>query len=160
MQVRITRRSRSLGFTLVELMIVVVIASILLTVAVSSYMQQIRQSRRTDARTAALDAAGREERYMATNGQLYTNIPNNIGYGPVAFPVVVGSGGYYQMSVNVPAITPNPPAAPNYSVTVTPMPATSQAADNTCQKFQVDSNGMQFAYDNLGNLQTNTCWSQ
>jgi len=47
------------GFTLVELMIVVVIASILLAIAVPSYMTQVRESRRTEAKTALLDLAGR-----------------------------------------------------------------------------------------------------
>jgi type IV pilus assembly protein PilE len=80
-----TAPRRSDGFTLIELMIVVVIATILISIAVPSYMQQIRQSRRTEAKTALLDAAGREERYFSTNGSSYTNVATQLGYN--AFPV-------------------------------------------------------------------------
>ena len=55
------------GFTLLELLVVVVIATILMSIAVPSYMTQIRQSRRTEAKTAILDLSGREERYLSTN---------------------------------------------------------------------------------------------
>ena len=65
-----TERADSRGFTLVELMVVIVIASILMAIAVPSYKNSIRKSRRTDAKTALLDLAGREERFNSTNGFL------------------------------------------------------------------------------------------
>ena len=72
------------GFTLVELMVVVVIATILLSIAVPSYMSQVRQSRRTEAKTAVLDLASREERYFSTNGSIYSVTPADLGYvGPL-----------------------------------------------------------------------------
>ncbi|TLY92132.1 MAG: prepilin-type N-terminal cleavage/methylation domain-containing protein, partial [Gammaproteobacteria bacterium] len=52
------RPSRPEGFTLVELMVVVAIATILFAIAVPSYITYVRQSRRTEARTAVLDLAG------------------------------------------------------------------------------------------------------
>jgi type IV pilus assembly protein PilE len=55
-----TGRTDSRGFTLVELMVVIVIASILMAIAIPSYKTSIRKSRRTDAKTALLDLAGRE----------------------------------------------------------------------------------------------------
>jgi type IV pilus assembly protein PilE len=158
------------GFTLVELMVVVVIASILLAVAVPSYMSQIRQSRRTDARTAVLDLAGREERYFSTNASRYTAAPADLGYGGAGWPTPVGSG-YYQVTVCSPACAPSAlaataPAAPSFTVIAVPVAGSSQANDTPCQGFAVDSTGAQFAETggtwapaNPANASAADCWA-
>ncbi len=73
------RVSGASGFTLIELMIVVAIVAILGTVAISGYINSVRKSRRTEARTALLDLASREERFMSTNSA-YSNTPSDLGY--------------------------------------------------------------------------------
>lgn len=143
---------RSRGFTLVELMVVVVIASILLAVAVPSYQVYVRQSRRTEAKTAVLDLAGREERYFSTNGANYSAVPADMGY--TAFGIPIGSG-YYQLAVSVPATTPNAPATPSYSITATPVAGQSQVNDLQCTSFSVDSSGAQFS---TGTGTAPYCW--
>jgi len=139
------RHSR--GFTLIELMIVVVIATILLSIAIPSYQQQVRQSRRTEAKTAILDLASREERFLSTNPTGYTVVAANLGYG--ALPTVIGSG-YYTVSVCSPACAPSAAAAPSYTVIATPVAGTSQAQDTQCTAFAVDSAGQQYAADGTG----------
>jgi len=149
------------GFTLIELMIVVVIATILLSIAVPSYMNQVRQSRRTEAKTAVLDLASREERYFSTNGAIYSIVTTDLGYPPGAFPANVGPDNYYQITVCSPAANcdpnANPPPAPSYYITATPVAGTSQAADAQCTSFSVDSTGQQFA---TGTLPPAQCWAQ
>jgi type IV pilus assembly protein PilE len=137
----------SQGFTLIELMVVVVIATILLSLAIPSYQQQLRQSRRTEAKTAILDLAGREERWLSTNPTGYTTVAANLGYG--ALPSVVGSG-YYTVSVCSPACAPSAAAAPSYTIIATPVAASSQAGDTQCKGFAVDSAGQQYAADKTG----------
>jgi type IV pilus assembly protein PilE len=139
------RESR--GFTLIELMVVVVIATILLSLAIPSYQQQLRQSRRTEAKTALLDLAGREERFLSTNPTGYTTVAANLGYA--ALPSVVGSG-YYTVSVCSPACAPSAAAAPSYTVIATPVAGTSQVGDTQCTRFAVDSAGQQYAADKTG----------
>ena len=56
------------GFTLIEVMIVVVIISILAAIAYPAYQSQLQQSRRIDAQTALLELAQYMERYYTTNG--------------------------------------------------------------------------------------------
>jgi type IV pilus assembly protein PilE len=159
---------RARGFTLVELMVVVVIAAILLAVAAPLYQTQVRQARRTDARTAILDLAGREERYFSTNASSYTAVPANLGYPGVfnnpANPV--GSGYYYISSVCTPACAPSAAASPSFSIIVLPVPGGSQTKDTPCQGFAVDSTGEQWAetggawiQNTPANASAAACWS-
>jgi type IV pilus assembly protein PilE len=152
------RRGRQTGFSLVELVVVMMIAALLAAIAVPMYLNQVRESRRTDARSALLDLAGREERYYATNNA-YTNSALNLGYGNNAWPITVGSG-YYQITVSVPAVAPdpNPPGAPSYSVTAVPI--STQVKDTTCASLTVDSGGQQTALDTSNNTQSSACWGQ
>ena len=152
---------RRTGFTLVELLVVVAIATVLLALAVPSYVSYVRQTRRTEARTALLDLAGREERFFSTNGASYTTTAAQLGYTALGVPI--GSG-YYQLQVCVPANSnctaglgmPNPPAAPSYTVVATPVAGQSQVNDTQCTAFAVDSTGLQFATGTGG---TAYCWA-
>jgi type IV pilus assembly protein PilE len=139
----------SRGFTLIELMVVVVIACILLAVAVPSYTSFVRQSRRTDARTAILDLAAREERYFSTNASNYTTVAANLGYAGFGAANPVGNG-YYYLTVCSPACAPSAVAAPSFTVIALPVAGLSQAKDTACTAFAVDSTGAQFAAAGAG----------
>ena len=162
MKSRMVKFSR--GMTLIELMVVVVIATILVSIAVPSYMSQIRRSRRTEAKTALLDLAGREERYFSTSatGANYSATPADLGMSG-AWPVTVGSN-YYQVTVCVatatgttPACDPNAnaPTAPSFYISAVPVPGSPQASDTQCTAFGVDSVGAQFA---TGSQTRDYCW--
>jgi len=135
------------GFSLIELMITVAIVAILATVAMANYSSQIQKSRRTDARSAVMDLAGREEKLFSTVNA-YSGAPSDLGYGPVGavFPIVVGSG-YYQVTVSV----PNPPIS--YLITATAIG--SQANDSMCSTLSIDQLGSQTS---TGTETASTCW--
>jgi type IV pilus assembly protein PilE len=143
------------GFTLVELMVVIAIAAILGTIAVSSYSSSVRKSRRTDARTALLDMASREERFMSTNST-YSTTPSQLGYSGT-FPMVIGSG-YYQIAVPTIAVATSALPA-TFTVTATPVAGKGQDNDAPCQSFTVDSTGKQSATASGGGDATSTCWN-
>ena len=147
----VSRTSRAAGFTLVELMVVVVIAAILLSIAVPAYTSQIRKSRRTEARTALLDLASREERFFSTSAA-YTNSAANLGYA--AFPAPVGSN-YYQLGAPVLNAAGAPPT---FTVTATPIAGNGQDKDTQCASFTVDSTGKQSAVDSSNAESTAICW--
>jgi type IV pilus assembly protein PilE len=138
------------GFTLAELMIVVVIVSLLLAIAVPSYQTQVRKSRRTEARSALLDLATREERWFSTNNA-YTNVPANLGYSTFT---PVGSG-YYNVTIPPPTAA-NPAAVPptqaGFQITATPIGI--QTGDADCQTFTVDQTGAQTSAPKP----PSTCW--
>jgi type IV pilus assembly protein PilE len=135
------------GYSLIELMVTVAIVSILATIASAAYTSQVRQSRRTDARSALLDLAGREEKlYSTTNA--YSATPSDLGYAPVGtpFPIPVGSG-YYTVS----AAIGNPPDS--YVITATAVG--TQASDSACLTLSVDQLGTQTS---TGSGTPATCW--
>jgi type IV pilus assembly protein PilE len=141
------------GFTLIELMVTLVVATVLLTIAIPAYQNQIRESRRTQAKTAVLDLAGREETLFSTTNA-YSTLPSAVGYGAGAFPMQVGND-YYAVNVQVP--NPTEPA-PSFLVTALPVGGTSQALDAACQSFSVDQLGNQMALDSGGADNSKTCW--
>jgi type IV pilus assembly protein PilE len=149
------RVSGASGFTLIELMIVVAVVAILGTVAISGYINSVRKSRRTEARTALLDLASREERFMSTNSA-YSSTPSDLGYSG-SLPLTVGSG-YYQISIPVlNAATSAVPAT--FTLTATAVTGKGQDKDLPCRTFSVDSTGNQSATDSLGAVATSTCWN-
>jgi type IV pilus assembly protein PilE len=154
------RKSLEAGFTLVELMVSIIVATILISIAIPSYTSQMRKSRRTEARTALLDLAQREERFMSTNTS-YSADQVNLGYSTSTNTswsnVPVGSG-YYRVSVCVAAASPCTGAATTGSVyLLTATAIGAQAKDTTCATFTVDNTGQQAAADSSGNAAT-TCW--
>ena len=78
-------RSIMRGFTLVELMIVVVVVSILAAVAIPSYRNYVMRSQRTDATTALLRIQAAQEKFFLQNNAYSNNLPlappNGLGMG-------------------------------------------------------------------------------
>ena len=147
------------GFSLIELMIVVVIATILAAIAIPSYNSSIRKSRRTEAKTALTDLAAREERYFATQN-VYTNDPVALKYvASGAWPVAIGN--YYSISsvvVTQAAASPTATTPGTYTLQITPTAGSTQLKDTSCQTFQVDQTGKQTSLNSGGADSTATCW--
>ena len=60
---------RTSGFSLIELMIVVVIVAILSSIAYPSYLNQVTQARRVDAQAVLMDATQFMERFYTENNR-------------------------------------------------------------------------------------------
>jgi type IV pilus assembly protein PilE len=144
----------SSGFTLIELMVTVAIVTILATIAVTSYTSQVQKSRRTEAKGALLDLAGREERLFSTTNA-YSNQESFLGYGAaVAMTNMPFGNNYYTLTATV----PDPAQAagiPSYILTATPVAGTSQATDTQCGSFSVNQLGVQTV---TGTYTVSQCW--
>lgn len=84
------------GFTLIELMIVVVIVGILASVAYPSYLGHVRKGRRADAQSVMLEAQQYMQRYYAAhNSYKDAALPDDLKVAPKSGTT------YYNLSVDV-----------------------------------------------------------
>jgi type IV pilus assembly protein PilE len=129
---------RSRGFTLIEMMIVVVILAILAAIALPSYQKYVLRSHRAEGQALLSEAAARQERYFAQN--------NSYASSAAALNMTSYVAGlqYYGLAIsNVSAST--------YTLTAT---ATgSQARDSECLTLTLDQAGTRGATGTAS-----SCW--
>ncbi|HKW79474.1 MAG TPA: type IV pilin protein [Casimicrobiaceae bacterium] len=98
------------GFTLIEVLIVCVIVGVLTMIALPSYQKSVQKTRRSDAKSALIGAAGQMERYFTERGT-YATATLGSGSGNV-YPSTTENG-YYTLSLaNLTATTYTLRAAP------------------------------------------------
>jgi type IV pilus assembly protein PilE len=125
-----------------------VILSILAAIAIPSYQSYVLKSHRTEAKTALLDLASMEERYLTTNNTYSVNT-TDLGYVG-AWPLTVGSG-YYQVQAPVvaAAVAPTvltPAGTPaTFTITAVPVAGSMQVNDTLCTSFTISSAGTKTA---------------
>jgi type IV pilus assembly protein PilE len=137
------------GFTLIELVVAMVIVGIIAAIAIPSYSNYVRQSRRTEAKTALLDLASLEERYFST-ANVYSQLPSDLGYTGTTWPITVGSGYYTVSQTTFVAATTTNPASYTFQATA----IGDQAKDTLCTTFTLTSTGVQTSSDAVNN----SCW--
>ena len=134
------KRARQQGFTLIELMVVVVIVAILAAIALPAYQSSVRKARRSDARIALTETAQTLERCQTQFGR----------YNDPACPVAASftsTDGYYTITVTADAA--------QYSLRAATRGA--QTSDAGCAAMTLDSLGVRAAVDG-GNVAASACW--
>lgn len=122
------------GFTLIEVMIVVVVLGVLLMVALPSYQESLQKGRRSDAIGALMEVANRQEQFMLDRNA-YTGDMTALGYP--ADPMLSSEGHY---TVDATACTGGTFAV-CYLLTAVPVASSPQALDTRCTSFTLDSFG-------------------
>lgn len=117
-------RGDAQGFTLIELMIVVAVVAILAAVAYPNYQDQVRKSRRGEAKAVMAEASQLLERFRTVNNT-YVGAPNI----PAQSPANAGTA-RYNLNVNATATT----------FTITAVPQGTQSAD-TCGTLTLTHTG-------------------
>lgn len=122
------------GFTLIELMIVVLVIAVLAGLAMSSYNNQIRKSRRAEAKQVIADLALKEEKYRS----------NNATYGDIAQIGGAAAAKYYTVTLTAASNT-----ATGYTFTAVPV---GDQLKDTCGTLS-------WAYDaGVATKTPATCW--
>lgn len=117
------------GFTLVEVMIVMIVVTILGSIAIPSYTQYLKKSARKEAQQLLLQAAVRQETHLVRNGRYATDM-SSLGY---ASDSVATDSGRYTVSVS---------SGDNSSYTLAAKPtSTGGQSDDRCGTFTLNHFG-------------------
>lgn len=122
------------GFTLVEVLIVVVMISILVAIALPSYQNQIRRSSREAAQSQLIELATTQEKIFLNANAFSSNVTatyNGNATGGLGVPSGLTRDGKYALSATV--------EGASFTLTATPVDGTSQAGDGA---LSLNSAGM------------------
>lgn len=145
-----TRGQLYRGFTLVELLIVLVVVGILAAVTLPSYQDSVRKARRADGRSALLDMAARQEKFFAQNSAYTTSVsPAGTGLG---LGKTTSVDDHYNLTA---AECTGGAISRCYLLTATTTGA--QADDTNCATLTLDSVGRKLAKTSA-NAASTTCW--
>jgi type IV pilus assembly protein PilE len=132
------------GFTLIELMITVAILAIIAGIALPSYQESIRKTRRSDGKVALMDAAGLQETWFSSNNS-YTNLISNIGGN-------ASPEGFYTITVANPSCSSTVNGVTVYSCfTLTATATGTQTSDAACSPLTLTHTGIKAPT-------TSDCW--
>ena len=134
------------GFTLTEVVIVVVIIAILVGVALPSYREFVMKSRRNEAKEMLWAAAQREQQVFTRDNAYSTDAA-----GVLRVPTT-SRNGYYTLGIGA---GPSGSIATSYALSATPVSGSSQAADSDCGTFTLNSLGQQTV---SGSQTAPPCW--
>lgn len=148
---------RQSGFTLIELMIVVVIVGILAAIAYPSYQNQVRKTKRTEAKAALTELANREEKYYAQclkyTDQIANPVPQNVpGDCNAAHGLGMGSASctaaLCKTETGLYALTVTGLGATNttYTLNAVAQSGTTQTADTGCSTLTLTNTGSKGSY--------------
>jgi type IV pilus assembly protein PilE len=135
----------ALGFTLIEVMIVVAVIAILAAVAFPSYQDYVRRARRADAQSFMSEVVARQQHFLLDRRSYAVSITDPAASNGLAMTIPTNVSGFYAVVV----AADNAARPPTFTVTATPSGA--QAADK-CANLTIDQRGVKTASG------TGSCW--
>ena len=142
------------GWTLIELMIVVVLASLILALSIPGYRQYVQRAHRSDATIQLMRVAAQQERFYLQNGTYASNAlltlapPAGLGFTGTS------DRGDYSISVAPHAAG----LAVGYTVTAVPDAGGTQTDDSDCTAFSLNESGLKGANGGYVPADVEACW--
>lgn len=130
----IKRRSLQQGFTLLEMMLVVAVIALISSIAIPAFIDYMKKSRRSDARSLLLEIVAKQEQYFPNNQQQYTDDftqLGNLAAKATTADKVTSENGYYEITIDRPTL---------YTFKLTAKPIGAQANDS-CTTLTIDQDG-------------------
>jgi type IV pilus assembly protein PilE len=161
----LARPHKARGFTLIELMIVIVVIGLLAAVAFPSYNDYVRKSRRGDGRALLQAAQLAQEKYRLNNTTYYPGgAASGTGLGEAEFSGVcvtsgtncVSQSGYYRLT----ATTTTADEATGYTLTAIPVSGSPQTADTACNGATTGSTMTITQSGGTVSYTPDTCWGK
>jgi type IV pilus assembly protein PilE len=134
-----THAHRRLGFTLIEVMITVAIVAILAAIALPTYREHVRKSRRAEAQAFLMNVAARQQQFLLDTRAYASSLATAVGAAPANVAA----------TYNVTLVAAGGPP-PTFVVTATPRADTDQPLEQ-CGTLAIDQTGTKTAA--LG-----SCW--
>lgn len=125
------------GFTLIELMIAVAVVGILAAIAYPSFTEQVRKSRRADAKAALVSAAQTMERFYTENNSYAAATAGDVAGSTIPDHAPTDRA-HAQRTYDI-ALNPAPTAT---GFTITATRAGVQASDSTCGDYTITNTGV------------------
>lgn len=131
------------GFTFIEIMIVVVIISILASIAIPSYQDHIRKGKRTAAKAVLADLANRQQAYLMDNRSYASSLATLVS----SFSAPPDIANDYTFAITDVATSP-----PSFTITATPI--STMMLGDTCGT----SGAVPLSIDQIGQRLPEGCW--
>lgn len=145
------------GFTLLELLTVVVIVAILAASSIGGYREYVRRANRVDATSALLRLAAAQERFYLQNDHYATTAAELAAPPPGGLGTPATDRGLYDLAI----AAGTGGAAVAYTATATASPSASQRDDADCRTLSIDQTGRRGARDAGGSESAaiiGRCW--
>ena len=136
---RAPRPMRTRGFSLVELIITLAIVALLVAVALPTYRDHMRKSRRAEAQAYLMAVAGRQQQFLIDSRAYAASLAT------INVPMPTGVAASYNVTL---AVAGGPP--PTFALTAAPKPGTDQVYER-CGTLGVDQTGAKMA-------SLSSCW--
>lgn len=142
------RSARRVGFTLIELMIVVAIIGIIAAVAYPSYQSYVVETRRQEGRSLLLEAQQRMERCYASSMAYDESAGGECDQATTDLAGKDSENDFYTLSI--PSISAN-----SYTLRATPQ---NEHSGDPCGNLEIDNTGAKAVNGAASGYTSDDCW--
>ena len=128
------------GFTLIEILIVMVVIGILAAIAYPSFTKQLQKSTRAGAQAVMMDIANKEQFYLQSQRQYWACTSPCTDLSPIGIALPGDVSSFYTLGVGT-DMTATPPT---FTITATPVSGKRQVTDGWLSLNSIGTKNSQY----------------